>query len=514
MCLRAKFLLTAAVLVLLVTPLVCRAQTSEASLESFVSQSVGEAEKVDSATIGEWTIRHPGETVEAPAERGRDYDPENARDMHDRELEGRWCLRSTAEIPLTGGISVHRIALFYQPLVEQIYDKPLPPLPTETGDALRQHGCRIGKILYEFDGVTDQQIFAETLAKLIPGKRSEEPGNFIVDYQGKDYWRPVYSFDNIVSHGFIYDLYVSKPIGSRPGEQPAVLLDWKGGILEYGQPSSKTINPEAGQPWLAIRAAMLARLPESPTLAMLSFLAPQVGDRYEQPPFYCEKQLIPVLSEWMDLAARSAPEQHAAALLLADRVAGRLSDCDVFSDSSDYVPPNAEGAEEDSDVTLRNKLKKLGIETDKSARPGPEYYARNLLRQVLKLAPKGPVNELYWMALLNDRCQWSETVDSDCTNFIKEGESFLMRFPEDEWTSSVHLILAEAYAITAANLGQDYSATPDTNKINLEKKATAHYRAWYAKSVNERDRALVWEEIWALDAGMGPWLNLPWEFQQ
>ena len=510
----------AAAMLLLGAPMVCGAQTSEASLDSFISQSVGEAEKVDSATIGEWATRHPGETVDAPSDKNRDYDQKNARYMHDRELEGRWCLRSTIEISLADGIRVRRIALFYQPLVEKIWDRPLPPLPTESGDALRRHGCRLATILYELDGLTDPQNLAAIIAEQIPGERSGEPSHLNVN-SSNDYWKPVSSFSN---HGY-FCLFAHRPVastpkekpdrkpkGTIPDEQPTVLLEWDGKASGYRQPSKDTINPEAGQPWLALHAAMLARLPEEPTLAMLSFLAPQVGDQFEQPAFYCDKHLVPVLRKWMALAAKSTPEQHAAALLLANEVLNRLSECEEFSDDNNYVPHEEQDTEGDSDVALRNDLKELGIETDKSARPGPEYYAGNLLAEVPKLASTGAVNELYRMAILDDRCQWSEITEVDCTDFIKEGESFLSSFPTDEWTPSVHLILAEAYSLAAADM-VGYSATPDPEKAQLEKKAAAHYSAWYVKSTNQRDSALVWQEIWALDSGMGPWLNMPWEFQ-
>jgi hypothetical protein len=165
----AKLLHAAAALLLLGSPLLGGAQTSRATLNTYISQSLSEADGLDSATIAQWSIRHPGEIVEAPGDKGRDYDPRNAlrpnaREQQDRKLEGRWCLRSTAEVDIAGGVRVRRIALFYQLLVELTYEKPLPPLPTETGDALRKHGCRLVRILHEFEGVSDPRNFAETIA--------------------------------------------------------------------------------------------------------------------------------------------------------------------------------------------------------------------------------------------------------------------------------------------------------------------------------------------------------------
>jgi hypothetical protein len=501
----------AAALMLLGSPLSTGAQTSEATLDSFISQSLGDAESLYSATIGEWAIRHPNETVEVPAHKDRDYDSENAREQQDRKLEGRWCLRSTAGIDLAGGIHVRRIALFYQPLVELSYGKPLPPLPTEMGDPLRKRGCRLVKILQEFEGVHDPQNFVETIAKRIPGNRSEDPGIFTVD-PGNDYWKPVYSFDKFGSPSSFHHLFVRNPKVTRPDEQPVVLLDLEWGTLDYGQPSKNSINPEAGQPWLAMRAAMLARLPVAPTLDMLSFLAPQVGDHYEQAPLHCHRELIPVLRKWLNLAAQSAPEQRAAAILLADRVLDRLGDCEEFSGYGSSEDKEIEAEDHDA---LEKDVQDLGIETEMPARVGNEHYSGNLLDKVLKLAPEGAVNELGQMAILNDRCQLPSSADSvDCTDFIKKGESFLARFREDEWTPSVHLILAEACSLNAVGLDESNSADPDTTKNDLLKKAAAHYRAWYARSTNERDRALVWQEIWAIEAGMGPWLTLPPNSQQ
>jgi hypothetical protein len=516
MSIKAKLPYVAAALLLIGSSLSGLAQTSKPTLDSYVSQSVAEIDDLHSATIGEWAIRHPGEILATPADKG---DPRNAwklnaPEQQDRKVEGRWCLRSTAEIDLAGGIHVRRTALFYQPLVELTYVKPLPPLPSETGDALRNHGCRLVKMLHEFEGVSDPQNFVETIAKQIPGKRLEEPGKFI-EYARDGYWNPVCSFEKFGNPISYHHLFTRKPQVARPDDQPAVLLEWQWGTLEYGQPSSKTINPEAGQPWLAMRAAMLAGLPSAPTLAMLSFLAPEVGDPNEQPPFHCERQLIPVLRPWLDLAAHSAPEQRAAAILLADRVLGRLSNCEEFSDSGSYISPEDEKVQVQDKNTLEKDLQELGIRTERPARLGNEYYSGNLLADVLKLAPEGVVNELGHMAILDDRCQWSSNSDSaDCDKIIKGGETFLTRFPEDEWTPSVHLILAEAYALTAVNPVEDYSATPEPTKTEWERKATAHYRAWYAKSTNERDRALVSQEIWAIEAGMEPWLMMPAELQQ
>ncbi len=514
---RATVRRATAALVLLGSSLLCGAQTTKDTLDTYISKNIAEADELNSSTIEEWTTRHPGEVIEGPVGKSSDYDPANTwklspREQQETKLEGRWCLRSLSEIDLADGIHVSRVALFYQPLVELIYGKPLPPLPEESGDTLRKHGCRLVRIFHEFGGVPDPPGFVETIAKKMPGKRLEEPGRFIEFARGA-YWKPVCSFEKFGDPISYHHLFARDPKLANSGDQPAVLLEWQTGTLEYGQPSSKKIDPEAGQPWLALRSAMLAGLPTTPTLEMLSFLAPHIGDTYEQRPFRCERQLIPVLRKWLDLADKIKPEQHGAAILLADRVLGRLWYCEEFLHSGPYASPEEEATADKNYKALVKHLQEIGIRTE-ATRLGAEYYSGNLMERVLKLAPEGAANELGRMAILDDRCHWDANSESaDCGKIIQDGETFLMRFPEDEWTPSVHLILAEAYALTASNADEQFSPTPLETRTQWQKKAAAHYRAWYIKSENERDRALVWQEIWGLKAGMGAWLMTPYQFE-
>ena len=513
MTMKAKRRCAAAAMVFLGFPVLCGAQTSKDTLEIFVSKTVAEADGWDTPTIEEWGARHPGEVVEGPPSKGSDNDPANAwklspRQQQDVKLEGRWCLRSTAEFDLEGGIHVQRVALFYQPLVEDVYGKPLPPLPAETGDVLRNRGCRLVRIFHEFRGVPDPQQFGESIAKQMPDKREEEPGR-LIEFARDSYWKPVCSFEKFGHPISYYHFFVRDPKLSNAEDQPAVLLEWQRGTLEYGPPSSKKVDPEAAQPWLALRAAKLAGLPTAETLDMLSFLAPQVGDTYEQRPFRCERQLIPVLRKWLDLADKIGPKEHSAAVLVADRVLSRLWYCEEFLRTEPYASAEEEAAADKDSEALEKDLKTLSVGTG-TGRLGFEFYSGNLLQKALELAPEGAENELARMAVLDERCRWDFNSDSaNCDKIINEGENFLTRFLVDEWTPSVHLILAEAYALTASNPEEEISPTPAEKRAEWQKKAAAHYRAWYVKSMNDRDRALVWQEIWALEAGMGPWLLTP-----
>ena len=513
---RARARCATVALVFLGWACLCGAQTPRDTLDTYIAKSVAEADKADSTTIEEWTSRHPGEVIEGPAGKSSDYDPANTwklgpREQQETKLEGRWCMRSLSEIDLADGIHVRRLALFYQPLVELSSRTPLPALHEESGDALRKHGCRLVRVFHEFRGVSNPQSFLDTIAKNMTGKRVYEPGSFI-EFTRDGYWNPVCSFEKFGHPISYHHLFVRDPKLAGSDDQPAVLLEWQRGTLEYGQPSSKRIDPEASQPWLAVRAAALAGLPTTPTLDMLSFLAPQVGDTYEQRPFHCDRQLIPFLRKWLDLADKVRPEQQGAAILLADRVLGRLWYCEEFLHSGSYDSPEEEAIADKDHEALAKDLEEMGIRTE-TARVGGEYYSGNLLDKVLKLAPEGAVNELGRVAILDDRCHWDANSDSaNCGRIIQEGETFLTRFPEDEWTPSVHLILAEAYALTASNPDAESTPTSQETRTQWEKKAAVHYRAWFIKSENERDRALVWQEIWGLEAGMGPWLMRPYQF--
>jgi hypothetical protein len=498
-------------LILLGCQLLCRAQTPVPTLQEFLSQAIAEANDEQSITIADWNKRHPGEVLEEPMDKSDPRKTFNleAWEKRDVKLEGRWCLKSIATIELAGGIHVRRVALFYPPLVEQIYDKPLPPLPTETGEDLRKHGCRLVRILNEFEGVPARQNFVADLAKQLPGKPEEDPGQFL-GLTKNEYWSPVWASMKFGDPLAQYYVFARNPKVARPGDHPDFLLEWRRGTTAYGEPSDKTINPEAGQPWLALRAAKLAELPEGPTLDMLSFLAPQVGDTYEQAPLHCEKQLIPVLRKWLSLAALANTEQHAAAVLLADQVLDRLGFCREFANGG-YAYVDDEKIEAEDKDALERHLQELGVKVETTARLGTTYYVGNFRDEVLKLAPEGPVNELGRMASLDQTCQWSyDSESADCTRIIEEGEDFLGRLPEDEWTPTVHLILAQAYALTASNpVEEGFVPTPQPPNPEWEQKAAAHYRAWYKNSKNNRDRALVWQEIWTIDAGMGPSLMVP-----
>jgi hypothetical protein len=497
-----------------------RAQTQTETVQQYLSRTISAARTASLASIGEWAAQYPEDLAETPAEAPRKTAFSYAWNTGEKELEEHWCLRSTAQIALAGGIRVRRIALFYQPLVDQIYDGPLPPLPTESGTALRQHGCRLLRILSEFEGVTDKQALAETLAQGITGRSSVDLTP-LGENAVAQHWAPVFSqgfsrgYDPRVRGDWTVDVpgLISRPSEAEYPDQADVVLQWRAVSLQQGPPSKETLNPLAGQPWIAGHAAMLARMPQEITLQMLSFLAPQVGEWAEQPPLYCHRDVVPVLRAWLALAAKTPPNQHAAALILADQVARRLPDCAEFAEK----PYNYAFDDQDAAIkawpALEKELAELGIDAGEENHPPGEEYSGSLLGQVPGLAPTGQVEELDRVALLDrNKCEWNPIEDVDCTGFIRQGEKFLSDYPDDAWTPSVQLMLAQAYSMEGFHPADEGQASHLRMEV-WRKKEDEVLRAWYAKSRNERNRALVWQEIWGIEAGSGPWLLVPDELR-
>ena len=67
---------------------------------------------------------------------------------------------------------------------------------------------------------------------------------------------------------------------------------------------------------------------------------------------------------------------------------------------------------------------------------------------------------------------------------------------------------AEAY-IHSMEAARDGETVPGP-KTELREKAIEHYRKYYALSTIRRDRTLVWQEIWNLQAGLEPRFRLPY----
>jgi hypothetical protein len=497
-----------------------QAQTQPETVQEYLARTIAEAQTADSMTIARWTAKHPEDQVETRLQARNSDTFWGDWNTGEKGLEQHWCLKSTADIPLAGGILVRRIALFYQPIFYLGGSPPAPPLPTESGAALRQTRCRLLRILNEFDGVSAPQAFAGTLAQGITGKPSVQLTPLGENATG--YWVPVFSGGYFINNGLDgvdigaghWTVYVPgdmrRNIDEGDVDKTDVVLEWSVVSLTYGPPPEDTLNPLAGQPWIAAHAAMLARMPEGITLQMLSILAPQVGRWDEQPALYCHRDVVPVLRAWLSLAANAPPNQHAAALIVADQIAAlRLPDCVEFAEGGYDGAIQDPG---DAQPALEKELAGLGIDMFEGMHPFVERYSGSLLDQASKLAPTGAVRKVDRVAWLDQHeCETNANVDTvDCTGLVREGEKFLSDYPDDAWAPNVHLLLAEAYSIMVAQSepGSDAPAS-DLQQDAWLKKEDEHLRAWYAGSRNDRDRALVWQEIWGTQAGSGPWLLLP-----
>jgi hypothetical protein len=490
------------------------AQTLETALQAYLGAAITDAASSEPVTIADWTSAHPGEIVEAPDWSEFAYGFQGQFDGgtgQDGKVSGLWCLRSSVDLDLAEGLHVHRVAYFYQPNVEQSYEALLPPLPAEGGDGLRRNGCRLVRILHEFSGAADANALIESITRRI----SMKPDDRYLQKDGSNspgaFWTPVHEFTLWGRNGAYFKLERNDQKSEEPNP-PAKVLFWSGSrISGFGEPSGKAIDAKADEPWIPMRAAMVAGEPAGPTLALLSLLPPPTAvDRSERTEIVCDKKLFPSLRWWMNLHANGSDEQRAADLLFADQILGYASDiCAEFQMKmepgfwSRKSVEDADAVEAKTHEMLVKHLGQLGIETGESARPANEYYAGNLMPQVLKLAnPKGQVAELARIAKLGNRCSFGGA-EGHSAPFIAEGESILAGFRADDFTPVVDLMLAEEYSQEALNAPNESDASA-SQRDSFVKKAIEHYLAWYDASGNERDRALVWQEIWGLQAGLPP----------
>lgn len=490
------------------------AQTLETALQSYLGRAIADAAASEPVTIDDWTRAHPGETVEAPDWSEFAYGFQGQFEGgtgQNGKVSGLWCLRSSIDLDLAEDVHVHRVAYFYQPNVEQSYEALLPPLPAESGDGLRRNGCRLVRILHEFSGAADANALIESITRLI----SMKPDDRYLEKDGNNspeaFWTPVHEFTLWGRNGAYFKLERNDQKSVEPNPPASVLFWSESRISGFGEPSRKTVDAKADEPWIPMRAAMLAGEPAGPTLALLSLLPPPTAvDRSERTEIVCDKKLFPSLRWWMNLHPNGLDEQRAADLLFADQVLGYASDiCAEFQMKMEPGFWSRKSVEDADDVeaktheTLVKHLRQLGIETEESARPANEYYSGNLMPQVLKLAnPKGQVAELARIAKLSDRCSFADA-GGHSAPFIAEGESILASYRADDFTPAVHLMLAEEYSQEALNATNESGASA-LQRDSFVKKAIEHYRAWYDASSNERDRALVWQETWGLQAGLPP----------
>ena len=495
------------------------AASPPATLQDYLSASVADAVHFE-GSVADWTATHPGEKLEVYSLGSVASDPLTAH------IQGRWCLRSSSPPEsLAGGVTVTRVALFDGPSVENVYHDPLPPLPTASGDALRRQGCRLYTILYTFTAATgsqtDSQQLAAAIAAQFPMLRDRNPSGDQPMSGDNAFWTWFASYFHPDKPAWNAQLGYSRSSPSLAPRNPSALLVFKDFSVGYGPPSNDTVDAQAGEPPLAIRVAALAQQPQPITLDMLALFAPARGAPGEQPPFSCNQQFVPVLRSWIEGAAHAPQQERAAALLLADQVAAdRLDRCSEYPEGIPYGAPQPGDPEEPAYNALHASLKALGIGT--TSYRGGESYSGTLLPVIAELAPSGPVGELYRVAVIDEPCTWEQsaagpgaTADQFLAwprRVIAVGESILHDYPADEWTPSVHLTLAEAYALAwfrANNDEEDSSVQPSDDPAILLENAQQHYRAWYATSANERDRKLVWREIWDLQAGLPPRLMLP-----
>jgi hypothetical protein len=119
-----------------------------------------------------------------------------------------------------------------------------------------------------FGGFPDAHAFAASLGRQIPAHHWEELAAAQPMGKGEGYWSMFAGFSGGGKPLWSGRLAVNRENPARRSTPPAVLLELTASMLHYGPPSQDTVNAQASQPSLAIRAAMLARQPEPLTLSM------------------------------------------------------------------------------------------------------------------------------------------------------------------------------------------------------------------------------------------------------
>jgi len=215
------------------------------------------------------------------------------------------------------------------------------------------------------------------------------PAEYVLAVSNPDVWKNI--------------LAISRPDTSKG--MPSILVGWTLITAENGSPPMENLSPQAEQPWLAVRAAALADQPLRPTLAMLSLLHPAP----DSPTLACNTELVPALRDWLGLAATSSPRQHAAALVLADRVlADRLSCCvELSARGIPYMAPGPGDPDLKAYDSVMRSLKDLDIGT--ATNRGGLYYNGNLLDKAAAMDPGEVADELGRIATIDTPCNWADS---------------------------------------------------------------------------------------------------------
>ena len=421
-------------------------------------------------SVGTWQKLHPDEKLEL-----MHYNDDKDYYVADLGMDFySWCAASPSRLPSTFG----RVALFFVPSVTI---GALPPLPSP-GHASVKESCRMQALHY----TASPEIPAEDLVREFSSMWGTPDRSQAVS--GSEYGHP----ENIYGNIAIWDhdgvtarlryLYTLEGVSQA-----------RTGIMLYAKrdslPAAPCFECTSSVMYPLISEGLTLYLQEAAQIAAEDpALTQQIVEWSRQmnnPRWRVDSTLARNnLGKWLEVAKQRSPHQRAAALLLADL----------------YV----EGAGARLDPEF---YKGLGAEYDKQ-----ENYLNNFIKQAEKMDQGGEVSELAAL--------W--TVSGECPGFdkrpwpdiaIEQVESFLARFPSDQWTPYVDFALARAHSAKLlwsypGGSTDDYSTEgsplSSAGKEHERAAAVEYFKAFLDARPGGREGAFAWLEAWRLLAGLPP----------
>jgi hypothetical protein len=419
-------------------------------------------------SVNEWQKVHPDEKLElAHYNHGKDYYEADLGMDFDS-----WCAASVSQSPSTFG----RVALFFVPSVKA---GALPPLPS-AGLASFKESCRMQALHYTASPEIPAQDLVRELTSVWGAPGARLSGSLAV------LLHPVIRDHNGVSIRLAYrpEPHYDVPAGvivyAKRDALPAAPCFECTGSLMYPLDSEKLtlVLQEAAQ--------IAAEDPEL-TRKILEW-----SGQMNNPKWLVDPTLaLNNLGKWLEVDKQRSPHQRAAALLLADLYVGSTSLGYAAKPDVPYAPP-------------AEFYKGLGAEYDKEGN-----YVNNFLKQAEKMDDGGEVSELAALWTASQDCPASPWPDGA----IEHGESFLARFPSDQWTPYVHFALARAHSAKLlwtypGGSGDDYGGEifPLSPAAEDHERAAAieHFKAFLDARPDGREAAFAWLEAWRLLAGLPP----------
>ena len=431
-------------------------------------------------SVGAWQELHPDEKLELMHyNQGKDhFEADLGLDFES------WCAASVSRSPSIFG----RVALFFVPSVKA---GALPPLPSP-GHASIKESCRMQALQY----TASPEIPAEDLVRelssvwgtpdrshTLSGKEFGLPENMYGDFA---VW-----YHNGVSARLRYIYSLVGVSETRTGIVLYAKLDALPAAPCF-ECTSSLMYPlySEGLTLFLQEAAQIAAEDPELTRQIVEWSRQRNNPKWVVDPTLAHNNL----RKWLEVARQRSPHQRAAALLLADLF--------VEGTHLDYV------AKPDGPIDPHPEFYKgLGAEYDKQGN-----YLNNFIKQAEKMDQGGEVSEL--AALV--------TASGECPGFDKRPwpdlatehvESFLARFPSDQWTPYVDFALARAHSAKLlwsypGGSTDDYSTEGSplspAGKEHERAAAIEYFKAFLDARPDGREAAFAWLDAWRLLAGLPP----------